>query len=190
MMGGGRGIFGGRGGGGYPENVNINHVGGGFVHNGPTAFEAWEKTCDDRVALTNEIWRIQTKNQDQMYEHRETDVAEKFGIYKSLRDLYDAGNEKLNDTAFRLYKGNRDSYDELNNRYAEKFAELDKKVAVMEAIRPYQDKLIQCDIEKSYASAINYTDKKTCRCIYGVVGLPSKPTEEVFPSVKQCCDNL
>lgn len=27
---------------------------------------------------------------------------------------------------------------------------------------------------------VNYTDRKTCRCIYGVVGLPSTPTTTVL----------
>jgi hypothetical protein len=93
-----------------------------------------------------------------MAQTREVDVREKFGLYKTQRDLYDV----------------------LNERYAQKFNDLDRKVAVLEATRPYQDRLIQCDIEKALGTAINYTDKKTCRAIYGVVGLPSTQTVTVL----------
>ena len=61
-----------------------------------------------------------------------------------------------------------------------KFNELDKKVAVLEATRPYQDRLIQCEIDRAFTASINYTDRKTCRAIYGVVGLPSTPTVTVL----------
>lgn len=44
------------------------------------------------------------------------------------------------------------------------------------AIRPYQDKLIQCEIEKAFTAGINYVDKKTCNVIYGVTCLPNEPT--------------
>ena len=107
--------------------------------------------------------------QEQMYAHRETDVAEKFQLWKSQVDA-DLG----------LYKVSRDLYDVLNERYGNKFNELDKKVAVLEATRPYQDKLIQCEIERAFTAAVNYTDRKTCRAIYGVVGLPSTPTVTVL----------
>lgn len=36
------------------------------------------------------------------------------------------------------------------------------QVAVSAAIRPYQDKLIQCEIERAFTAGINYVDKKTC----------------------------
>ena len=104
-----------------------------------------------------------------MYAHRETDVAEKFSLWKSQVDA-----------DFGLYKTSRDLYDVLNERYGAKFNELDKKVAVLEATRPYQDRLIQCEIDRAFTASINYTDKKTCRAIYGVVGLPSTPTVNVL----------
>ena len=46
-----------------------------------------------------------------------------------------------------------------------KYNELDKKVAVMEALTPYKEKLMMA-----------YVNEKTCRCIYGVVGLPNATT--------------
>lgn len=129
---------------------------------GPTAFQAWQKECDD---LRNA---------------REIDTQEKFGIYKAVRDLYDSTQTKMTDMGFGLYKGQRDLYDTLNERFGQKVCDLEKKVAVMEATRPYQDKLIQCEIDRAFGASVNYTDKKTCRAIYGVVGLPSTPTVTVL----------
>lgn len=157
-------------GGGTPENVNINTLGESARSGaGPTAFQAWTRGCDDAIALTNTIWGLKVNTQEQMYAHRETDVAEKFGLWKSQVDA-----------DFGLYKSQRDLYDTLNERYSAKFNDLDKKVAVLEATRPYQDKLILCEIDKAYTAAVNYTDRKTCRAIYGVVGLPNTPVVPVL----------
>lgn len=137
----------------------FNLFGGGTTPgDAPTAFDAWKKECADAVALTNEIWGSKLSTMQTMAQTREVDVREKFGLYKTQRDLYDV----------------------LNERYAQKFNDLDKKVAVLEATRPYQDKLIQCEIDRAFGTAVNYTDKKTCRAIYGVVGLPSTPTVTVL----------
>ena len=137
----------------------LNLFGGSSTTNDtPTPFEVWKKECADNIALTNEIWSQKMNTMQTMAQTREVDVREKFGLYKTQRDLYDV----------------------LNERYAQKFNDLDRKVAVLEATRPYQDRLIQCDIEKALGTAINYTDKKTCRAIYGVVGLPSTPTVTVL----------
>jgi len=53
---------------------------------------------------------------------------------------------------------------------------LDKKVAVLEATRPYQDRLLQCEIDRAFNAAVCYTDKKTAYSIKGQVVLPSTPT--------------
>lgn len=181
-------------GGGMPENVNINAVGGmGAGGAAPTAFQAWEKSCDDAIALTNTIWGLKVNTMEQMYAHRDVDVNEKFqiwksqvdgdfGLYKSIRDLYDNQTDKLNNAAFGLYKNQRDGFDALNAR----ISGLEKEVAVGAAIRPYQDKLIMCEIEKAYTASINYTDRLDCRNIKGVVTLPSTPTVTGFPS-QRCC---
>lgn len=174
------------GGNAMPENVNINTTTGG-ASGAPSAFGAWEEACEGRLALTNEMWELKVGTMRDMYNHRQTDVAEKFGIWKSQvdadfglykvsRDLYDNLNDKLTSSSFGLYKEQRDNYDKIMARVSE----LETKVAVGAAIRPYQDKLIQCEIEKAYTAGINYTDRKTCRAIYGVVGLPSTPTVTVL----------
>ena len=71
-----------------------------------------------------------------------------------------------------LYKYTRDADDDIRKELSDLKAEL----AVTKAIRPYQDKLIQCEMEKMFTAGINYTDRKTCNVIYGVVTLPNEPT--------------
>ena len=182
------------GGGGQPENVNINTLTATSAGVAPTAFQAWEKECEDTLALTNELWAMRVATMGEMYQHRGVDVNEKFQLwksqvdgdfanYKATRDLYDNTNEKLNNTAFGLYKNQRDGFDVL----AARLNELEKNVAVGAAIRPYQDALIKCEIEKAYTAGINYTDRKTCRMISGQVVLPSTPAVTGYGSY--CCCN-
>ena len=164
-----------------PENVNINTSGlGSHASSMPTAFEAWEKESSDAMSLTNELWALKLNTEREMYAHREKDISEKHAIWRSQVDAdFGLYKEQVN-MGFGLYKSQRDMYDLLNERYSEKFNALDKKVAVLEATRPYQDRLIQCEIDKAFTAAVHYTDKKTCRAIYGVVGLPSTPTVAVL----------
>ena len=179
---------------GQPENVNINTLTSPASGVAPTSFQAWEKECDDVLALTNELWAMRVATMGEMYQHRGVDVNEKFQLwksqvdgdfsnYKAIRDLYDNTNDKINSTAFGLYKNQRDGFDVLANR----ISCLEKEVAVNTAIRPYQDKLIQCEIEKAFTAGINYTDRKTCRMISGQVVLPSTPAVTGYGSY--CCCN-
>jgi len=166
------------GGGSTPENININTESGasGSSASAPSSFEAWEKACEDALALTNTIWGLKLNTQQQMYSHRETDVNEKFQLYKSQIDADHSLYHSQVSADFGLYKSQRDLYDVLNERYGQKFNELDKKVAVLEATRPYQDRLLQCEIDKAFTASVNYTDKKTCRMIQGQLVLPNSPT--------------
>lgn len=179
------------GGGGTPENVNINTL-TAPAGTAPTAFQAWEKECDDALMLTNTIWGMRVATMAEMYQHRGVDVNEKFQLwksqvdgdfanYKAIRDLYDNTNDKLNNAAFGLYKNQRDGFDVLSAR----ICDLEKQVAIGAAIRPYQDALIKCEIEKAYTAGINYTDRRTCRMISGQVVLPSTPAVTGYGSY--CC---
>lgn len=95
-----------------------------------------------------------------------------FGVYIDGRNRTDALIEKNNTDYFNLYKYTRDADDDIRKELSDLKAEL----AVTKAIRPYQDKLIQCEMEKMFTAGINYTDRKTCNVIYGVVTLPNEPT--------------
>ena len=189
-------LNGGRGGsyhgGGVPENVNINTNGGGS--DAPSTFDVYAHDCESILNLTNELWGLKVNTMTQAKEAREIDIAEKFGLYKSqvdgdfgnykaTRDLYDVTIDKLNNAAFGLYKNQRDGYDALAHR----LCDLEKKVAVDDAIRPYQNALIKAEIEKAYTAGINYTDRKTCRMITGQVVLPSTPAVTGYGSY--CCPN-
>lgn len=180
---------------GTPENVNINANMGGASggHVAPTAFETYSHECEDVLALTNEIWGLKVNTLNQMYAHRDTDINEKFnlwksqvdadfGLYKSTRDSFDALTAKHNADVFALYKGNRDSFDVLANR----ISDLEKKVAVNEAVRPYQDKLIQCSIDRAFTASVDYTDRRTCRAIMGELVLPNTPTVTGYASYNPC----
>ena len=178
LNGGGRGIFGSLGGSTMPENVNINAYGYGMSGNAnqPTALQVMEKECADELALTNEMFGLKLDTANKFYAMRETDIAEKFSMYKGGVEAINAENRRAMDAEFGLYKAGRDQFDVTNAR----ISELDKKIAVMEATRPYQDKLLMQAIEIMGERGVNYTDRKTCRCIYGVVGLPSTPTTTVL----------
>ena len=158
---GGRSPFGSLGYGNMPENVNINAYGmGGSSSNSPTALQVMEKECADEVKLLTDMFGLKLDTSNKFYAMRETDIAEKFGLYKSQIDA-----------DFGLYKNQRDQYDALQAKYSD----LEKKVAVMEALTPYKEKLMMA-----------YVNEKCCRKIDGVLGLQSTPTVTVLPSANIC----
>lgn len=226
---------------GLPENVNINVDKNTSSYpiqsNEPTALAVLEKENKDEVNLLNEMFTLKLGTEHQFYNARNTDIAEKFSMWKGYTDGMAALNDRINrdmfalyknqtdadfglyksqidadfrlyqsqingdfsnykamtqgDAAlkdamvtqgFNLYKSQRDLFDAVDAKYAAKFCELDKKVAVMEAIRPYQDKILMGDMDRYYERGINYVDRKTCRCIYGEVMLPNTPTVTGYPS--------
>ena len=181
-----------------PDNVNINTYGGTASSNtAPTALEVMEKECSDEVKLLTDMFGLKLDTANKFYAMRETDVAEKFSLWKGLNDGLNAENrrsieaefglyksqrdadDKLKDAmvqqGFGLYKNQRDSFDILNEKYATKFNELDKEVAILKAVRPYQDKLL-----------MDYTDKKTCTCIRGQLVLPNTPVVNGYGSYSGC----
>lgn len=186
-------LFGGGGSSnGVPTNVNINGgIGGGHI--APSPFEVYQHECDDVLALTNTLWGQKVNTLELLAAQRNTDVAEKFGLYQSQitadfglykdnRDNIDRVNNRINDELFSLYKYTRDKDDETNAR----LCKLEKEVAVNTAIRPYQDKLIQSEIATAFGNAINYTNKKTCRSIQGQLVLPNTPVVTGYAGYS-CC---
>lgn len=158
---------------------------------GIAAISVYGKECSDVLNLTKGMYDLAIAGMTKAAAAREVDTSEKFGIYKSqvdgdfgnykaTRDLYDAQTEKLNNAAFGLYKAQRDSHDELKAQ----ICHLEGEIARMQAVRPYQDRLIQCDIEKSQAFLVNYVDRLDCRNIKGVVTLPNDPTITGLPSYR------
>lgn len=177
-----RSVFGSLGGSNMPENVNINAYGANASSNQPTALQVMEKECADEVKLLTDMFGLKLDTANKFYAVRETDISEKFGLYKSQVDAINAENRRAMqaefglyksqiDADFGLYKNQRDQYDALQAKYCD----LDKKVAVMEALTPYKEKLMMA-----------YVNEKCCRKIDGVLGLQSAPTVTVLPSANIC----
>ena len=194
---GGFSLFGnGVGGPSMPENVNINALGGGTTSNGisaPTAFQAWEKGCEETLALQKGLYDWALVQQSQRFADRQTlnselfslwkgQIDADFGLYKSTRDSFDVMAAKQNQDAFNLYKSQRDADDDIRKE----LSDLKAQVAINAVVRPYQDKLIQCEIDKAFTAGINYTDRKTCKAIYGEVMLPNTPTVTGYVGANQC----
>ena len=132
----------------------------------------YAKECDDILSVTKGMYDLFIVGQQSAAKAREIDVAEKFGLYVNNRDNIDRVNGRINDELFSLYKYTRDKDDETHA----KIYDIAQQVAINTAVRPYQDKLIQCKIDEVYTSLINYVDRKTCRLIPGRLVLPSTPT--------------
>ena len=182
LNGNGRGVFGSLG-NGMPDNVNINTYGGMTASNtAPTALEVMEKECDDEVKLLTDMFGLKLDTANKFYAMRETDIAEKFSMYKGATDAINAENRRAMqaefnlyksqiDADFGLYKNQRDQYDALQAKYSD----LDKKVSIMEALTPYKEKLMMA-----------YVNEKTCNKITGQLVLPSTPVVSGYGSY--CCN--
>lgn len=166
-----RSVFGSLGGSNMPENVNINAYGANASSNQPTALQVMEKECDDEVKLLTDMFGLKLDTANKFYAMRETDIAEKFGLYKSQVDAINAENRRAIDAEFGLYKASRDQNDATNA----KMAALETKIAVMEALTPYKEKLMMA-----------YVNEKTCNCLRGQLVLPSTPVISGYGSY--CCN--
>jgi hypothetical protein len=133
------------------------------------------KEQEDFVALTKPFYEgVIASSADvnkKFFDLYKMNVDSSFGLYKNHVD-----------DSFALYKGQRDSKDEL----IAKINEVDKKVDMMAAVRPYQDALINCKIDNvALVSDFNLA-KRTCRMIQGELVLPSTPTVTGYVSYNPC----
>lgn len=165
-----RSVFGSLGGGNMPENVNINAYGANASSNQPTALQVMEKECDDEVKLLTYMFGMKLDTANKFYAMRETDIAEKFSMYKGATDAINAENRRAMEAEFGLYKAGRDENDATNA----KIAALETKVAVMEALAPYKEKIL-----------LQAMELKTAYDIKGQLVLPSTPTVTGYGSY--CC---
>lgn len=140
------------------------------------------KECEDVVALTNAMWQQAYNAQANRCADRSVINQEMFGIYSAMRNGFDVINAKHNQDAFDLYKYSRDNKDEL----AGEIGALRTEVAVLKATRPYQDKLIQCDIQRVAEHADFNLWRRTCRMISGEVVLPNTPVVTGYGSYNPC----
>lgn len=169
LLGGNRNVFGSLG-SNMPENVNINTYGANASSNQPTALQVMEKECADEVKLLTYMFGMKLDTANKFYAMRETDIAEKFSMYKGATDAINAENRRAMEAEFGLYKAGRDENDATNA----KIAALETKVAVMEALAPYKEKIL-----------LQAMELKTAYDIKGQLVLPSTPTVTGYGSY--CC---
>ena len=151
--------------GGKPECQGVPH---GELYNE-------RKEQADFVELTKQYYESQIATNEKIdknfFDLYKMNVDTSFGLYKNHVD-----------DSFKLYKGQRDQADAI---FA-KIADVEKKVDVMAAIRPYQDALINCKIDNvAQVSDFNLA-RCTCRMIQGELVLPSTPTVTGYASFSPC----
>lgn len=167
------------GGGASPVTVNYSDA---APNCGCSPFYAFTKECDDILNLTKTAYELKIGTMAAAAQAREVDVNEKFGLYINNRDNIDKVNGRITDELFSLYKYTRDKDDEASA----KISALEAQVAVNSAVRPYQDKLIMCEVDKKFAWLKNYFDAKTCKMIEGVTVLPLTPEVTGVYSQPRC----
>jgi hypothetical protein len=129
----------------------------------------------DYIELTKQYYEGQIASQKQMdrnfFDLYKMNVDTSWGLYKNHVD-----------DSFALYKGQRDQKDAL----LAKISEVEKKVDVMSAIRPYQDALINAKIDNVALVGDFNLARRTCRMIQGELVLPSTPTVTGYASYTPC----
>jgi hypothetical protein len=129
----------------------------------------------DYVELTKQYYESQIATQKQIdrnfFDLYKMNVDASWGLYKN----------HVNDS-FALYKGQRDDKDAL----IAKINEVEKKVDVMSAVRPYQDALINAKIDNVALVGDFNLARRTCKMIQGELVLPSTPTVTGYPSFSPC----
>ena len=151
--------------GGKPDCSSVPH---GELYNE-------RKEQADFVEVTKQFYEGQIATNQKIdknfFDLYKMNVDTSFGLYKNHVD-----------DSFRLYKGQRDQADAI---FA-KIADVEKKVDVMAAVRPYQDALINSKIDNvAMVSDFNLA-RRTCRMIQGELVLPSTPTVTGYASYSPC----
>lgn len=163
-MGNGNGLLGGIL-GGKPDCPGVPH---GELYNE-------RKEQQDFVELTKQYYEAQiatnSKIDKNFFDLYKMNVDTSFGLYKNHVD-----------DSFKLYKGQRDQADVI----MAKIADVEKKVDVMAAIRPYQDALINSKIDNVAMVGDFNLARRTCRMIQGELVLPSTPTVTGYASYSPC----
>lgn len=133
------------------------------------------KEQQDFIELTKQYYESQIATNQKIdknfFDLYKFNVDNSFGLYKNQVD-----------NSFALYKGQRDQADVIMS----KIADVEKKVDIMSAIRPYQDALINAKIDNVAMVGDFNLARRTCRMIQGEVVLPSTPTVTGYPSYSPC----
>lgn len=154
-------------------NNGCNNCGCPNVPHGELYNERKEQA--DYVELTKQYYEAQIATNEKIdknfFDLYKMNVDTSFGLYKNHVD-----------DAFKLYKGQRDQGDAL----LAKISDVEKKVDIMSAIRPYQDALINAKIDNVALVGDFNLARRTCRMITGELVLPSTPTVTGYPSYSSC----
>jgi hypothetical protein len=129
----------------------------------------------ESLFLEREVCHNYLETTKQYYEGR---LQNKEDLTNAFFDAY----KRDIDNTFAVYKYTRDS----NDKLSAKIADVDRKVDIMAAIRPYQDALIDCKINTNALIADYALSKRTCRMIEGQLVLPSTPTITGYGSYSGC----
>lgn len=141
-------------------NININGMPYGNSYTSPSAFQAWEKGCEDTLALQKGLYDWALNQQSQRFADRQTLDSELFGVYKAnvdssfslykgYRDADDAIKDSMVANNFALYKNQRDNFDTLSQR----ISDLETKQAVADAVEPWRAKVLDMRINGVAANA-------------------------------------
>lgn len=123
------------------------------------------------AGITNEELYLERRTYQDELAHEKEFYEGQMNVNEKLVNAFFDSYKRDVDNSFMLYKSQRDHDDIL----AKKIDEVDKKVDMMAAIRPYQDALINTKIDKAELLAQYNLDKRTCRMITGQVVLPTTP---------------
>ena len=158
-----------------------------ILGNGNTSNSCTKHVCDSTYSGVTDadlfIERTQCHNYLELTKQYYMQQLEMQG---GLNNAFNGLKQYNIDNAFALYKYTRDSNDAINNR----ISELSSKIDVMNAVRPYQDALINSKIDNNALIADFNLARRTCRMITGELVLPSTPTVTGYPSYSACaCNN-
>jgi len=138
----------------------LNTVGNGFsLFGGNKQKQNAQNNChfnDDCLYLERRMNNDLLDLTTQYYEGKIANMQE-------LNEKFYALDRNDHDNMFTMYKYSRDNKDEL----CAKINELQSKVDVMAAIRPYQDALIDARIRESEFKADYNLSKRTCKMLEG-----------------------
>lgn len=139
-------------------------------------------SCSKNAGITNEELYIERSQAAEQLATTKQFYEGMMQTNKNITDAFFDSYKRDVDNSFMLYKSQRDADDIL----AKKIDEVDKKVDVMAAIRPYQDALINAKIDNVAANANFNLEKRTCKMITGQLVLPSTPTVTGYGSYFPC----
>lgn len=161
----------------------LNTVGNGFSLFGGCSKPSATSTTSLAPGCSEAVYLERLINTDYI------DITKQYyeGKIQNIRELADAFyklDKQDTNNSFQLYKYSRDNKDEL----AGKIADLQAKVEVMAAVRPYQDALIDARIHDAEQRADINLFKRTCKMIEGQLVLGDTSISG-FPSYGRWSNN-